>query len=355
VNYKMLTHSQYASMKVIVTHILHFFVPLDSVEEQDRQRRKAASSHAVSSALDLQESPGCPAPIQPYQRPLPVSHSQHFWTKESVGRALVTPAERKFRILALDGGGVRGVLSSTILHRIVQQFPSFLDSVDLVTGSSTGGILSLLLAYGYTPLQCKAIYESHCPEIFVSNTLRRYSLFSAAYSDAPKLQMLKRYFGPSQLSDLSKYLMITSFRLDGETPSPRKSFFGNVRSWRPALISNFPRLQGPVDPDDSLTCVDAAMMTSAAPTYFPAHRIQGVGPCYIDGGVFANNPSHMAVTKIQVPPYRPSIVLARSSLHVCRLILDLAFLPQIFLCCRSAAEVFISTYTQKRRIPWTGG
>ena len=42
------------------------------------------------------------------------------------------------------------------------------------------------------------------------------------------------------------------------------------------------------------------MMTSAAPTYFPAYRLQGLGSCYIDGGVFANNPSHIAVTKIQV-------------------------------------------------------
>jgi patatin-like phospholipase/acyl hydrolase len=97
----------------------------------------------------------------------------------------VKPAERKFRVLALDGGGVRGVLSSTILHRIVQSFPSFLDSVDLITGSSTGGILSLLLAYGYTPMQCKAIYEAHCPEIFVKSSLRRYSLFSAAYHPNP--------------------------------------------------------------------------------------------------------------------------------------------------------------------------
>jgi hypothetical protein len=191
-------------------------------------------------------------------------------------------------------------LSSAILHRIAQQYPSFLDSVDFITGSSTGGILSLLLAYGYTPLQCKAIYEAHCPDIFVSSSLRRYSLFSAAYSDVPKLQMLKKYFGSAQMKDLSKYLMVTSFRLDGESPSPRKSFFGDVRTWRPALISNFPRLYGPVDPDSTLTCVDAAMMTSAAPTYFPAHRIHGVGSCYIDGGVFANNPSHIAVTKIQV-------------------------------------------------------
>jgi patatin-like phospholipase/acyl hydrolase len=241
-----------------------------------------------------------PAPLQAHQRPPPVESQQQFWTQTAFEHVPVPPTKKKFRVLALDGGGVRGILSSTILHRIVQQHPSFLDSVDLITGSSTGGLLSLLLAYGYTPLQCKSIYEANCPEIFVSSSLRRYSLFSAAYSDAPKLQMLKKYFGSSQLCHLSKYVMVTSFRLDGESPSPRKSFFGDVRTWRPALISNFPRLHGPVDPDDTLSCVDAAMMTSAAPTYFPAHRVQGVGSCYIDGGVFANNPSHVAVTKIQV-------------------------------------------------------
>lgn len=271
------------------------------------------------------------------------------------------PSDRKFRVLALDGGGVRGILSSTILHRIVQTYPSLLDSVDVITGSSTGGILSLLLAYGYSPLQCKAIYEAHCPEIFVSSSLRRYSLFSAAYSDVPKLEMLKKYFGSAQLNELSKHVMVTSFRLDGETPSPRKSFFGDVRSWRPALISNFPRLHGPVDPDDTLTCVDAAMMTSAAPTYFPAHRINGVGSCYIDGGVFANNPSHIAVTKIQVICLEPLNVLlsacSYSLFHAFatfRLISGNAYRPPTFQYFLLEVEVSISTSMPRSKIRWIG-
>jgi len=65
---------------------------------------------------------------------------------------------RPYRILCLDGGGVRGVLTTVILERIVEKFPMFLNDIDMIAGTSAGGILSLLLACEYTPKECTDIY-----------------------------------------------------------------------------------------------------------------------------------------------------------------------------------------------------
>jgi hypothetical protein len=61
---------------------------------------------------------------------------------------------RPYRILCLDGGGIRGILTTTILKRICKHNPAFLDNVDLIVGTSAGGLLSLLLASGYTADEC---------------------------------------------------------------------------------------------------------------------------------------------------------------------------------------------------------
>jgi len=53
---------------------------------------------------------------------------------------------KTFKILAFDGGGVKGALSVEILSRICDKYPNFLDDVDLFTGTSTGSIIASLLA-----------------------------------------------------------------------------------------------------------------------------------------------------------------------------------------------------------------
>jgi patatin-like phospholipase/acyl hydrolase len=72
----------------------------------------------------------------------------------------------KFRILSLDGGGIRGILTIMLLQRIQQEVPDFLSKVDLIAGTSTGGIVALLLAAGYSPKQCEDMYRWAGPHIF---------------------------------------------------------------------------------------------------------------------------------------------------------------------------------------------
>ena len=65
---------------------------------------------------------------------------------------------RPYRILSLDGGGVRGVVTTVILERILKEHPQFLIDVDMIAGTSAGGILALLLASDYSPKECTDVY-----------------------------------------------------------------------------------------------------------------------------------------------------------------------------------------------------
>ena len=73
---------------------------------------------------------------------------------------------KPFRILSLDGGGVRGAFTATLIARLEQACPGFVDRADLLAGTSTGSIIALMLSAGYPPDLIKKSYEEFCPEIF---------------------------------------------------------------------------------------------------------------------------------------------------------------------------------------------
>src|SRR6266481_2348188 len=63
------------------------------------------------------------------------------------------PKDRRFRILSIDGGGIRGIFPAAILAELERRYAggdSIASRFDLVAGTSTGGILGLGLAAGYT-------------------------------------------------------------------------------------------------------------------------------------------------------------------------------------------------------------
>ena len=66
---------------------------------------------------------------------------------------------KKFKILAFDGGGIRGALSIEILCRIVDKYPRFLDEIDLFSGTSTGAIIASLLAKEVPLSEIKKLYS----------------------------------------------------------------------------------------------------------------------------------------------------------------------------------------------------
>jgi uncharacterized protein len=196
-----------------------------------------------------------------------------------------------YRILSLDGGGIRGVLTAALLERLESAHPGFLAQIDLFAGTSTGGILSLGLAAGFTPTEARILYEELGPLVFkrpfLESLVALWGVAGAKYSLKPLEQALTNQFGDATLGSLRRRVLISSFDLDNGSQDPDVP-----RMWKAKFFHNFP---SPGD-DSGERVVDVAIRTSAAPTYFPIY--QG----YIDGGVVAGNPSMCALAQALHPP-----------------------------------------------------
>jgi len=191
-----------------------------------------------------------------------------------------------YRILSVDGGGIRGLYAAALLDRLLADVPGLLDRVNLFAGTSTGAIIALGLARGVQPKDLVALYRDNARQIFhlaVWRTLEGLDGFCRAkYDDKDLANALEAKFGKMTLADLSpKRVLVPTFDLDNEGARGRR------RMWKPKFFHNFP---GP-DSDGDQRVVDVALRSSAAPTYFPTY--QG----YIDGGVVANNPSMAALAQ----------------------------------------------------------
>jgi patatin-like phospholipase/acyl hydrolase len=191
-----------------------------------------------------------------------------------------------YRILSMDGGGIRGALTIRVIERLDQMVPNWLEKVDLFAGTSTGGILALVLAAGLKPTFVREMFEKLGKDVFADSLLDDIKdagkIFGADYSLKPLYQMFIDHLGDICLGDLKKRVLISTFDLDNGVDLP-----GRPRSWKAKFFHNYP---GP-DSDSQARVADVGAMTSAAPTFFPIY--QG----FIDGGVVATNPSMCAVAQ----------------------------------------------------------
>ena len=190
------------------------------------------------------------------------------------------------KILALDGGGIRGALTAALLQRLDEERPGFIRQLDLIAGPSIGAILALSLADGYTPAELSALFESEGERIFADSLMDDIRdvgfMRGAKYGNRNLYAVLHERFGEKRLQDLQKKVLVSSFDLDNEGAK------GRPRMWKPKFFHNFAG-------DDSDGCeliADVASRSAAAPFYFPLY--QG----YVDGFIVANNPSMCAVAQI---------------------------------------------------------
>jgi patatin-like phospholipase/acyl hydrolase len=82
-------------------------------------------------------------------------------------------------VLSLDGGGFRGLVTARLIERLEERVPGFLSSVDLVAGTSGGGILALLLAAGYAPGDCERLCRHAAEHVFRSSWTRALNPFTS--------------------------------------------------------------------------------------------------------------------------------------------------------------------------------
>lgn len=195
----------------------------------------------------------------------------------------------KYRILSLDGGGIRGLITCIVLQRLSDddELAGWLDSVDLIAGTSTGGLLALGLASGLDIQFIRDLYETKGKDVFddswLDNLLDLGQIVGAQYDIRNLSRELRSILGNTTLAELQKRVLITAFDLDNESPDPMQ------RTWKPKLFHNFP---GP-DSDGAELAYRVGLYTCAAPTYFPS--VDG----FIDGGVYAGNPSMCALAQCQ--------------------------------------------------------
>lgn len=189
-----------------------------------------------------------------------------------------------FRILAIDGGGIRGVYTAVLLNRIAQQLPDIFDETHFFAGSSTGSILSVGLAFGIPAAELVEIFRAYGQMVLKKNLAQKLGqVVNAKYDIVTLRKLLTPYFGAAVFFDLfnskRKNILVPAFDLDGRV--------GEIRTWKPKIFHNFPGAGN----DDGEMVVDVITRSCALPVDFAS--FQG----YIDGTVVANNPSMLALAQ----------------------------------------------------------
>ncbi len=208
----------------------------------------------------------------------------------------------KFKILSIDGGGIRGVIPCKILEFIESQIgESLADYFDLMAGTSTGGIISLGLSTKkpeslgtYSPSDMLQLYKENGNAIFQKRkrdlVSRLGSIFKFSeqltanpYDSANMEKLLTTYFEDKRLSEVKPDVLVTTYDIEVGKP-----FY---------FSSRLAKSHHTQDNKEDFLIKEIARSTSAAPTYFEPSILKGAPGdelVFVDGGVFANNPAILA-------------------------------------------------------------
>jgi len=192
------------------------------------------------------------------------------------------PDEREFRILSIDGGGIRGILPASFLAALEERYlagRSVADCFDLITGTSTGGILALGLAAGMTARQLRDLYMTRGGEIFPDHCwpMRKFLdwkhyLFTRCDRRALD-RLIAEILGEKQLWEARKRLCIPSI----------DATYGEVFVFKTPHHPSFKK-------DWLKPMATVARATSAAQSFFKPVKDETEIYTYLDGGIWANNP-----------------------------------------------------------------
>lgn len=189
----------------------------------------------------------------------------------------------RLQVLALDGGGAKALFTAHVLARLEADLGvRIAEHFDLIAGTSAGGIIALALGAGLRPAEIVEHYTDLTARVFPRSRQARWRLapraLQPAYSGAVLRAALADVFGSRLLGESEKRLIIPSWDVQR----------GEVHIFKTPHHTHLRR-------DGQIPMVDVALATSAAPTYFEAARVDGQR--LIDGGVWANNPSVVAITE----------------------------------------------------------
>ncbi|KQJ87808.1 patatin-like protein 1 [Brachypodium distachyon] len=223
------------------------------------------------------------------------------------------PSKKLITVLSIDGGGIRGLIPSTILACLETKLQAIdgpkariADYFDVIAGTSTGALLTCMLATpspGDNKLPVKAaselneFYLEHGPKIFPQKKLgflnKAANMVGAVmgpkYDGKVLHEKIKDVTGKVKIKDTITNILVPTF---------------DVKHLQPVIFSTD---EAKVDPLKNAYLSDICISTSAAPIYFPAYLFEVEEWKYnlIDGGVAANNPTMAAITSMMIPKEVP--------------------------------------------------
>jgi len=227
---------------------------------------------------------------------------QGYWTEEE--------KEKPLFILSLDGGGIRGAMTARILSRILDEFPEFMDRVDLIGGCSTGTIVGGMLASAVLPHESLEVIKITAPVVFRSTLWQQLMQFGMiggpGHDGEGKFTAIRSVLRGLRLGELWKGICFTTCHVEGDQCAPR--IWTNVVDHASVPFRghhDLPELStGHVDeemyellmsrmadiPVENMDVAEIVNGATAAPIYFPAFK--GM----VDGGLWSNDPSMAALS-----------------------------------------------------------
>lgn len=195
-----------------------------------------------------------------------------------------TQSTLPINIVSIDGGGVRGIIAARIFREIwnvAGKVPCH-EMCQVVGGTSFGGVYAMGLANGHDPDELDALCETKVSEVFYRTwgqtfvTLNGY--IDPKYSRDGFNRVMNQYFGDQKLADAKTNVLVTAVQV---TAKP------TMRVWE---LTSAGCRRNKVFKD--LTMMEAANMTTAAPTYFPGYiyNVNGIPEAFVDGGMAENDP-----------------------------------------------------------------
>jgi len=212
-------------------------------------------------------------------------------------------------ILSIDGGGIRGIIPAMVLNYIEERTGKRIATMfDFIAGTSTGGLLALGLTRKnsdssinnepeYTAAELVNFYGKYGAKIFKENIIGDVDdLLQPKHDPKGREEVLKHLLGEAKVEDALREIFIPSYDIELRAPifftsNPDAEETESFHSRK--LCSGFKMWE-------------AAMATSAAPTFFPPYALETPHTtdeghyALVDGGVFANNPSSLAIMEAMI-------------------------------------------------------
>lgn len=196
--------------------------------------------------------------------------------------------KKPFKILSIDGGGIKGLYSAKVLSVFEETYNTFCsDHFDLICGTSTGGIIALAVSLRIPMNETVCFYQKYGPTIFSQKKKKlaindfllsiKQALFGSKYSQKQLKMALVNTFGDHVIGDSHNLLCIPAYNLTVAAPRI------------------FKRDYGVLNQDNKKKYVDVALATAAAPTFLPIVEIENL--MYADGGLYANNPTLIGLSE----------------------------------------------------------